>query len=93
MTRKKDTGTKALMEQRCFNQHGVGIYYCFTRWLFSVKIKIKIPDLQNIRPSLSKRELQTITFYYMAHKKEEGTYHCNEKCLDSSALVKACLSS
>ena len=24
--RKKDTGTKALMEQRCFNQHGVDIY-------------------------------------------------------------------
>ena len=24
--RKKDTGAKALMEQRCFNQHGVGIY-------------------------------------------------------------------
>ena len=24
--RKKDTGTKALMEQRCFNQHGIGIY-------------------------------------------------------------------
>ena len=24
--RKQDTGTKALMEQRCFNQHGVGIY-------------------------------------------------------------------
>ena len=24
--RKKDMGTKALMEQRCFNQHGVGIY-------------------------------------------------------------------
>ena len=24
--RKKDTGTKALMGQRCFNQHGVGIY-------------------------------------------------------------------
>ena len=22
--RKKDTGTKALMEQRCFNQHGLG---------------------------------------------------------------------
>ena len=21
----------------------------------------------------------------MVHKKEEGTYHCNEKCLDSSA--------
>ena len=24
--RKKDTGTKALMEQRGFNQHDVGIY-------------------------------------------------------------------
>ena len=24
--RKKDMGTRALMEQRCFNQHGVGIY-------------------------------------------------------------------
>ena len=24
--REKDTGTQALMEQRCFNQHGVGIY-------------------------------------------------------------------
>ena len=23
--REKDTGTKALMEQKCFNQHGVGI--------------------------------------------------------------------
>ena len=23
---KKDTGTKALTEQRCFNQHGMGIY-------------------------------------------------------------------
>ena len=24
--RKKDMGTRALMEQRCFNQHGAGIY-------------------------------------------------------------------
>ena len=24
--RKKEMGTQALMEQRCFNQHGVGIY-------------------------------------------------------------------
>ena len=24
--RKQDIGTKALMEQGCFNQHGVGIY-------------------------------------------------------------------
>ena len=41
---------------------------------------MKILDLRNIRRSLLKRELQTITFYHMAHKKEEGTYHCNEKC-------------
>ena len=67
--------------------------YCLTRWLFSAKIKIKIPDLQNIRRSVSKRELQTITFYLVAHKKEEGTYHHNEKCLDSSAPGRACLSS
>ena len=88
--REKDTGSKALMEQRCFNQHGCGHMYCLTRWLFSAMIKIKFPDLQSVRPSLSKRELQTITFYRMAHKKEEGTYHRNEKCLDSSALGKAC---
>ena len=24
--RERDTGTKALMEQMCFNQHGMGIY-------------------------------------------------------------------
>ena len=24
--RKQDTGTQVLMEQRCFNQHGLGIY-------------------------------------------------------------------
>ena len=24
--RERETGTRALMEQRCFNQHGVGIY-------------------------------------------------------------------
>ena len=38
---------------------------------------------------IKERELQTISFYYLAHKKEEGTYHCNEKCLDSSAPGKA----
>ena len=27
---KKDMGTKPLMEQRCFNQHGVGIYTVFS---------------------------------------------------------------
>ena len=40
--RKKDTGTKALMEQKCFSQHGVGIQGSYSQ------IKIKIPDLQNI---------------------------------------------
>ena len=29
--RETDTGTKALMEQRCFNQHGVGLIYYLTR--------------------------------------------------------------
>ena len=39
--KKKDMGIRALMEQRCFNQHGVGIY--------TVVILSKyIPDLQNI---------------------------------------------
>ena len=42
--RKKDTGTRALMEQRCFNQHGVGIY-TILQGSYS-QIKIKIPDLQ-----------------------------------------------
>ena len=49
------------MGQRCFNQHGMGIY---TVVILS-KIKIKIPDLQNTRQSLLKRE--------------ECTYHHNEK--------------
>ena len=39
--------------------------YCLTRKLFSAKIKIKIPDLQNIRQSLLKRK--------------EGTYYHSEK--------------
>ena len=42
---------------------------------------------------IKERELHIITFYCMPNKKEESTYHCNEKCLDSSALGKACLSS
>ena len=54
--RKTDTGTQALMERRCFNQHGVGMF-TVSKVLFSAKRKIKIPDLQNIRRSLLKREL------------------------------------
>ena len=53
-------GTKALMEQTCFNQHCMGIYTVLQGG-YSQERKIKIPDLQNIR-SLLKRELQTITF-------------------------------
>ena len=34
------------MEQRCFNQHGMGIYTVL-QGSYS-QIKIKIPDLQNI---------------------------------------------
>ena len=37
---------------------------------------------------IKERELQTITFYHLAHKKEEDTCQCNEKCLDSSAPGK-----
>ena len=40
------------MEQRCFNQHGMGTY---TVDILS-KIKIKIPDLKNTKRSLLKRE-------------------------------------
>ena len=82
-------GTKALMEQRCVNQHGMGIY--------TVVILSKDEDensrlIKHKMIPIKERELQTIIFYHMAHKKEEGTYHCNEKCLDSSAPGKACLS-
>ena len=68
-------------------------------YILSYKVVIlsndkKIPDLQNIRMiPITERELQTIIFYHLAHNKGEGAYHCNEKCLDSSALGKACLSS
>ena len=42
---------------------------------------------------ITERELQTITFYHLAHNKEDGAYHHNEKRLDSSAPGKECLSS
>ena len=37
-------------------------------------MKIKIPDLQNIRRSILERVVNN-HFYRMVHKKEEGTYH------------------
>ena len=69
-------GTKALMEQRCFNQHGMGIY--------TVVILSKDKDynsrLTKHRRSILKRErVVNNHFYHMVHKKEEGTYHRIEK--------------
>ena len=45
-------------------------------------MKIKIPDLQNLRRSILKRErVVNNHFYSMVHKKEEGTYHRIEKLM------------
>ena len=38
--REREKGTQALMEQRCFNQHGVGIYTVLQGSYSSAKIKI-----------------------------------------------------
>ena len=46
--RERETGTRALMEQRCFNQHGVGIYILSYKVVILSKDTDKIPDLQNI---------------------------------------------
>ena len=66
------------MEQRCFNQHGVGIY--------TVVILSKGKDynsrLTKHRQSVLKRErVVNNHFYHMVHKKEEGTYHRVEKLM------------
>ena len=76
--RKQDMGTKALMEQRCFNQHGMGIY--------TVVILSKDKDynsrLTKHRRSILKRErVVNNHIYHMVHKKEEGTYHGVEKLM------------
>ena len=76
--RNKDMETRALMEQRCFNQHGVGIY--------TVVILSKGKDynsrLTKHRQSVLKRErVVNNHFYHMVHKKEEGTYHRVEKLM------------
>ena len=65
-----------LMEQRCFNQHGVGIY---TVVIFS-KDKDWNSRLTKHRQSILKRQrVVNNHFYHMVHKKEEGTYHHREK--------------
>ena len=73
-----------------FNQHGVGIY---TVVILSNDRDQSSRLTKHKMIPIKERELQTITFYHMAQKKEEGTYHRNEKCLDSLAPGKACLSS
>ena len=48
--RKKDTGTQALMEQRCFNDLSVSIYrLCYKKFLLTV-IKIRKPNVQQLLP-------------------------------------------
>ena len=68
--------------------------------LFSAKIKIKIPDLQNIVDILKRERVVNNHFYLMVHQKEEGTYHHIEKLtkkmpgfLSPRRGLEACLSS
>ena len=44
--RKTDTGTQALMEQRCFNDLSVSIYRLLYKKFLSTMIKIRKPNVQ-----------------------------------------------
>ena len=44
--RKTDTGTQALMEQRCFNDFSVSIYSLQYKKFLSSMIKIRKPNVQ-----------------------------------------------
>ena len=46
--RKKDTGTQALMEQRCFNDLSVSIYRLLYKKFLSIMIKIRKPNVQQL---------------------------------------------
>ena len=48
--RKKDTGTQALMEQRCFNDLSVSIYRLLYKKFLSIMIKIRKPNVQQPLP-------------------------------------------
>ena len=48
--RKKDTGTQALMEQRCFNDLSVSIYRLLYKKFLSTMIKIRKPNVQQLLP-------------------------------------------
>ena len=48
--RKKDTGTQALMEQRCSNDVSVSIYRLLYKKFLSTMIKIRKPNIQQPLP-------------------------------------------
>ena len=48
--RKKDTGTQALMEQRCFNDFSMNIYRLLYKEFLSTMIKIRKPNVQQPLP-------------------------------------------
>ena len=48
--RKKDMGTQALMEQRCFNDLSVNIYRLLYKKFLSTMIQIRKPKLQQPLP-------------------------------------------
>ena len=48
--RKKDTGTQALMEKRCFNDLSVSIYRLLYKKFLSIMIKIRKPNVQQPLP-------------------------------------------
>ena len=63
----RHTGTQALMEQRCFNQHGVGIYTVFSSvqsfssvWLFVIPWITACQAFLSITNSLSLLKLMPI---------------------------------
>ena len=72
--RQTDTGTRALMEQRCFNQHGVGIYILSYKVAIFSRDKIKTYKLSRKHEVIHMKErVVNNHFYCMVHKKEEGT--------------------
>ena len=48
--REKDTGTQALMEERCFNDLSVSIYRLLYKKFISTMIKIRKPNIQQPLP-------------------------------------------
>ena len=75
-------GTRALTEQRRFNQHGVGIYILSYKVAIFSRDKIKTYKLSRKHEVIHMKErVVNNHFYHMVHKKEEGTYHRIEKLM------------